>query len=91
MEYFYTAAFERSLKGFDENQKQRIQKALQLGIAFFETSSLPSGLGLKPLQKGIWEIRAGLADRILFRKNKNGIEFLLAGSHDDIKRFLKRI
>ena len=89
MQYFIAPAFERSLKGYEENRKQRIQKAIQLAVTFFETKSLPAGLGLKPLQKGIWEIRAGLADRILFQKNKNVIEFLLVGSHDEIKRFLK--
>ncbi len=89
MEYFYAAAFERSLKGLDQNRKQRLQKSIQLAVAFFETNSMPSGLGLKLLQRGIWEIRSGLADRILFRRNKDVIEFLLVGSHDEIKRFLK--
>ena len=89
MQYFVAPAFDRSLKGLEESRKKRIQKTIQLAVAFFETSLLPAGLGLKPLQKGLWEIRAGRSDRILFLKNKNAVEFLLVGSHDEIKRFLK--
>lgn len=92
MQYFYAAAFEKSLKGLQESRKQRVKKAVQFAVAFFETGSLPAGLGLKPLRYDIWEIRAGLEDRIIFRKTKEHIiEFLIVGSHDEIKRFLKRL
>ncbi len=91
MQYFYAPAFERSLKGLQEFRKQRVKKAIQFAVAFFETGSLPAGLGLKPLRYHIWEIRAGLEDRIIFRKNGETIEFILVGSHDEIKRYLKKI
>lgn len=91
MRYFLSAAFERSLKGLEESRRIRVKKAIQLTVAFFETGSLPSGLGIKPLRSKIWEVRAGLEDRILFRKESNLVEFLLVGSHDEIKRFLKRL
>ena len=34
-------------------------------------------------------MRKGLKTRILFRWEKDWIEFILAGDHNDIKRFLK--
>ena len=89
MRYFTTAAFDQSVRGLSEARKKQVKKAIYLATAFFETGDLSRGLGFKPLRHGIWEIRAGLSDRVLFRKNKDVIEFILAGSHDEIRRFLK--
>jgi hypothetical protein len=52
--------------------------------------SLFAGLGLKNLRKNYWEIRKGLKSRILFRRQDDLVEFILAGSHEDIKRFIKQ-
>ena len=91
MRYFTASAFDKSLQALSEDRKKKIKKAIRLTVAFFETGDLPHGLGLKPLGHEIWEIRAGLSERVLFRKNKDVIEFILVGSHDEIKRFLKQI
>ncbi|MBI4432826.1 MAG: hypothetical protein HY592_05025 [Candidatus Omnitrophica bacterium] len=72
-------------------KKKQVKKAIRLTTAFFETGHLPHGLGLTPLGRQIWEIRAGLNERILFRKNEDVVEFLLIGSHDEIRRFLKNL
>ena len=91
MQYYTAPSFERSLGSLEPFRKERVKKAIHLAVAFFETGQLPQGLGLKPLAKQFWEIRAGLMDRIIFRKSQTRIEFLLVGSHDEIKRFLKRL
>ncbi len=90
MRYYVSPSFERSVRSLDSARKDRIKKAIQLTVAFFETRKLPHGLGLKLLRNELWEIRSGLADRIIFRKVKDTIEFLLVGSHDEIRRFLKQ-
>jgi len=51
----------------------------------------PQGLGLKRLREDFWEVRKGIKARILFRWKSDLIEFVLAGNHDDVKRFLKNI
>ena len=91
MHYYTTPAFEQTLQGLPDARKMRVKKAIQLAVAFFETGQLPHGLGFKPLRHQFWEIRAGINDRIVFRKAKDVIEFIFVGSHDEIKRFLKRI
>ena len=73
MHYYTTPAFERSLRDLPASRKERIKKAIQLAVAFFETGELPHGLGLKLLRHEFWEIRAGLDDRIIFRKVKSVI------------------
>ena len=91
MRFVSSSVFERTLKSLSDSRKVKVKKAIQLAVAFFETGDLPHGLGLKPLSHGIWEIRAGLEDRILFRRFKGSVEFILVGSHDEIRRFLKNI
>ena len=47
------------------------------------------GIGLKRLRGDFWEVRKGLKVRLLFRWNGDCVEFVLAGNHDDVHRFLK--
>jgi hypothetical protein len=50
------------------------------------------GLGLRKLHPaGIWELRAGLDLRVLFRLSKDEAVFLVLGTHDEVKRFLKSV
>ena len=47
------------------------------------------GLGLKRLRGNFWEVRKGIKTRVLFRWEGDLVEFIFAGDHDDVKRFLK--
>jgi hypothetical protein len=58
-------------------------------VAGFETGQLPHGLGLKRLRAGLWELRAGLSDRVVFHRSGDLVEFMLVGNHDEIARFLE--
>ena len=49
----------------------------------------PEGLGLKKLKDDIWEIRAGLRNRVLFVLYPGEIRFLLVGDHNQIRDYLK--
>ena len=49
------------------------------------------GIGLSRPRGNYWEIKKGLKVRILFRWERDLVEFILAGDHNDIKRYLKNI
>lgn len=89
MRYFRTARFRRAFRALPRQQQERVESAMRQLEAMFETGQLPHGLGLKPLQQGCWEIRAGLAERLIFRRTGGLVELLLVGNHDEIRRFLK--
>ena len=89
MRYRVSARFDRSVKRLDPMRRRRVQETIERLIAVFETGQRPHGVGLKLLGRGIWELRAGLSDRVLFLRQGDVVEFLLAGTHDDVKRFLK--
>jgi mRNA-degrading endonuclease RelE of RelBE toxin-antitoxin system len=90
MRYEFKPCFDRSIKALSNDEKAEIKSAC---LAFLDLlnlrSKLPLGIGLKRLEDDYWEIRKGLRFRILFRWRKDSIEFVLAGSHDSIKNFLK--
>jgi hypothetical protein len=40
---------------------------------------------------GLWEMRAGLSLRAIFRLDKDEAIFLFLGNHDEVKRFLNSL
>ena len=91
MQYSESSSFIRRIKRLTPQRKQFVKESISKLVNFFETNQLPHGLGLKQLRPDIWEIRAGLLDRILFRRQKDIVKFIIAGTHNEIKRFLKNL
>lgn len=60
-------------------------------MTLYADNQRPFGLGLKSLKPGIWEIRVGLSDRILFRRRSDLVELLIVGNHNEIARMLKQL
>jgi len=73
-------------------EKEEVKKvALQAIDILSQDRIIHKGFGLKRLKGDFWEIRKGIKARILFRWQGDLVEFVLAGDHNDIKRFLKNI
>ena len=90
MRYEFKPSFERSVKALSTPEIDEIKAACRSFLDPIDLQArLPIGIGLKHLDEDFWEIRKGLKCRILFRWRKDSIEFILAGSHDSIKKFLK--
>lgn len=91
MKYFISSSFRKIYTKLSVDKQNNIDEVTRKLAECFEKSMIIPGLGLKHLRYDLWEIRIGLQERIIFRREKNIIEFLICGGHDDIKRFLKRI
>ena len=91
MRFFTTPAFERSLKALDKVRRKRAVETLETFIKSVEAHEGTPGLGLKQLRHGIWEIRSGLTDRILLRRYKDALQFIIIGTHDEIRRHLRNL
>ena len=90
MRFEFKSSFDRSVKSFHGKDKEEIkQVALQAIDILSHDRGIHKGIGLKRLKGDFWEIRKGLKARIIFRWEGDLIEFILAGDHNDIKRFLK--
>ena len=88
----FKPSFERSIKQLLPKEKDDVRKvALQFIDIVSQDRPIHEGLGLKRLRGNFWEVRKGIKARILFRWEGDLVEFVLAGNHDDIKRFLKNV
>jgi len=91
MRYVRDAAFKRAYQALDPVRQHRVDRALVQLVTLFAEHQRPFGLGLKTLKPRIWEIRAGLDDRIVFRWSGDTVELLIVGTHDEIRRLLKHL
>ncbi len=92
MRFDFKPSFERSIRQLPDNEKQEIKEvAIQLVDILSRDRHISKGAGLKRLRGDFWEARKGIRTRILFRWRGDLAEFVLAGNHDDIKRFLKNV
>ncbi len=91
MKYEFKPSFDRSVKSLPSKEKQQIKDlCIDLIDVLSGDRELSSGMGLKNLRKNFWEIRKGLKLRILFRWRADHVEFVLAGTHDDLKKYLRK-
>ncbi len=91
MRFEFKPSFDRSVKRLDSRRKDKIKEAVSKSIDFFETRIKPRRLGLKNLKGDYWEIRVTISERVIFRFRGDVVEFIIAGTHDEIKKFLKHI
>lgn len=67
-----------------------MKKALRFLQHYLAAGEAPVGLGLKKLGQGVYEFRAGLALRGVYVEEGELLALTLLGSHDEVRRFLKR-
>ena len=90
MKFEFKPSFDRSVKTFPEADKNEMKSlAIQLVEMLSRDREIHKGIGLKRLRGNFWEARKGLKTRILFRWDGELVEFVLAGNHNDVRKFLK--
>jgi hypothetical protein len=92
MRFEFKPSFDRSVKSFHGREKEAIKLAAAQAIDILsQDRQIHKGIGLKRLKGDFWEVRHGLKARILFRWEGDLVEFILAGDHNDVRRYLKNI
>ena len=86
---FLSARFQAALENLSDADFARVESALQAIPDCFGHPHAHSGISIRRLRKNIFECRAGLKLRLLFRQNAGALEFFLVGSHDEIRRFIQ--
>lgn len=92
MRFEFKPSFDRSVKSLHSKEKEEVKAAAIQAIDILSQDRvIYKGIGLKRLKSDYWEIRKGLRARILFRWQDDLIEFVLAGNHNDIQRYLRNV
>ena len=89
-------SFERDVKGLDPQQKETVKTALRALLAYFSTNNdlteaqkIAPRFFFKQLRRPFYE--AGIEGKLRLVLRKDGLAFsaMLAGNHDQVRRFLK--
>jgi mRNA-degrading endonuclease RelE of RelBE toxin-antitoxin system len=67
-----------------------VLKVLELGNAFGKPHE-HSGLGIRKLRADLFECRAGLALRVLFRAVPEALIIRFIGTHDEVQKYLRTL
>ncbi len=84
------AGFHRAYDKLSSGERELVKKALRFLEEYLRTGQAPAGLGLKKLGPGVYEFRAGLALRGVYVEEGLALALALLGSHEAVRRFLKR-
>lgn len=85
----FLRTFDESLDGLHAKERKKAQASVERLLDYFDGGPKPLGLGLRKLQGPFWEVRCGLERRILFTLEGDLATFVVAGSHDEIRRRLR--
>jgi len=89
MRHYFTPQFEKRYRKLSREAQETTDSAIEALLDFLEKRKpLSQGLGLKKLTKRYWEIRSSVDLRIIFEL-ADPLGFLLVGSHEDVKRFIR--
>ena len=78
-----------ALKKLSGADFSRAEAALQAIPDCFGHPHAHGGISIRRLRKNIFECRAGLKVRLLFRQNGEALEFFFVGNHDDVRRVIQ--
>lgn len=95
MDFLYKKAFLDAFDALSNEEQFLVREADHRIRGRYSGKPAPPGLGIKKLHQGpagtVFEARAGLALRILWAESGTRVSFILLGTHDDVRRYLKRL
>ena len=83
-------SFDRSVKKLGPVEKAHLLESLNQFKAFAYRGLVPVGLGFKKIGHNIYEFRVGLRLRVVVEEKDDFYYLALIGSHDDVKRYLRK-
>jgi mRNA-degrading endonuclease YafQ of YafQ-DinJ toxin-antitoxin module len=84
--------FQRDVRALTATQRGAVFEVLLSLPRAIGAPHLHAGLGIRKLHgSGIWEARVGLGLGLVFALERDLLTLVRAGSHDEIRRFLKSL
>ena len=84
--------FQLDLRALREEQRALVFETILALPGALGNPHRHAGLGIRKLHaSGIWEARVGLGLRVMFSLEPGFLTLVRAGSHDEIRRFLREL
>ncbi len=90
-EVFLSERFRAVVREYPKPVRVEIGKAIDLLQESLGHPHRHAGLGIRKLVSSYFEMRVGLDLRLVFRLDVDAIIFVFAGTHDEVRRFLKQL
>ncbi|MGO9246792.1 MAG: hypothetical protein ACLPT4_16060 [Verrucomicrobiia bacterium] len=91
LEIFLSERFRAIVREYPKPVRIEIGKSIDLLQAALGQPHRHAGLGLRKLVKNYFEMRVGLDLRLIFKVERDALIFTFAGTHDEVRRFLKQL
>ena len=91
MRFAYQPSFLQTTARLSRVRAARLFKSIQKFQTALEIGQWPVGLGMTHLRGDCFEFRVDLHRRVLYHRTGDLVTYILYGSHDDVRRFLKRL
>jgi len=84
--------FQRDVGTLGKHQRAAVFEAILALPRAIGEPHLHAGLGMRKLHRsGIWEVRVGLGLRLVFGLEPGLLTLVRAGTHADIRRYLRQV
>jgi mRNA-degrading endonuclease RelE of RelBE toxin-antitoxin system len=90
-EIFLSERFRAVVREFPKPVRIEVGGAIDRLQSSFGDPQRHAGLGIRKMVKNYFEIRVGLDLRLVFRVERNEIIFAFAGTHDQVRKFLRQL
>lgn len=91
MRYVYQPSFLATTRHLSAAQTSKLLKAVEKFQHAVEGQQWPLGLGITHLRDNYFEFRVDIHMRAVYWRSNDLIQYVLYGSHDQIRRFLKSL
>lgn len=82
-------SFERSVKRLSRQDKKQLSESLEIFNTYLLTGEAPFGFRFKKINHDKYEFRITIKLRVIIKIANNDVYLVLAGNHEDVKRYLK--
>ncbi|MBI3321768.1 MAG: hypothetical protein HYZ91_05825 [Candidatus Omnitrophica bacterium] len=91
MRFAYQPSFLDATRQLSHAQATKLLKAIEKFQHAMETRQWSQGLGITHLRDDYFEFRVDIHMRVTYRRTGDLIQYILYGSHDQVRRFLKAL
>ena len=91
MRFAYQPSFLDTTRQLSHASATKLLKAIEKFQHAMEGRQWPPGLAITHLRDDYFEFRVDIHMRVIYRRTSDLIQYVLYGSHDQVRRFLKAL
>ena len=91
MRYAYQPSFLETTQHLSKGRAGKLLKAVEKFQHAMESQQWPRGLAITHLRAEYFEFRVDIHLRVVYHRSGDLIQYVLYGSHEDVRRFLKTL